>query len=52
VNVLSGLMGIGIDLHRLKAPYQPALAADDDTRHFDEDIPNEVSTTLLKSRYG
>ncbi|EIW69747.1 hypothetical protein TREMEDRAFT_30295, partial [Tremella mesenterica DSM 1558] len=26
-------------------PYQPDLAAEDDTRHFDEDIPDEVSCT-------
>lgn len=31
------------DLHRMKAPYQPDLIGDDDTRHFDEDIPDEVS---------
>jgi len=36
------------DLHKMKAPYQPSLATDDDTRHFDEDIPNEVSLPFFK----
>ncbi|ODO10449.1 hypothetical protein I350_01044 [Cryptococcus amylolentus CBS 6273] len=34
----------GIDwdnLHRKKPPYSPDLYTDDDTRHFDEDIPGE-----------
>ena len=30
-------------MHRTTPPYHPALMADDDTRHFDDDIPNEVS---------
>lgn len=40
----------------MPAPYQPDLATEDDTKHFDEDIPDEVSsqgytrTTLLTSR--
>lgn len=29
-------------LHLQAAPYQPNLSSDDDTRHFDDDIPNEV----------
>lgn len=35
----------GIDwtsLHTKTPPYQPNLATPDDTRHFDEDIPDEV----------
>ncbi|RSH82165.1 hypothetical protein EHS25_006098 [Saitozyma podzolica] len=34
----------GIDwdnLHRMDPPYHPDLAFDDDTKHFDEDIPDE-----------
>lgn len=29
------------NLHLAKPPYHPNLAAEDDTRHFDEDIPDE-----------
>ena len=28
-------------LHLQPAPYNPALAAEDDTKHFDTDIPDE-----------
>lgn len=36
----------GIDwdnIHRYPAPYRPELASPDDTRHFDSDIPPEVT---------
>lgn len=29
------------DMHNMTPPYNPGLAADDDTRHFDTDIPDE-----------
>lgn len=31
-----------LDLHKTEPPYHPDLQSDDDTRHFDEDIPSEV----------
>jgi hypothetical protein len=32
-----------LDIHLQEAPYQPNLINPADTRHFDDDIPNEVS---------
>lgn len=32
------------DLHKQIPPYRPELASDDDTRYFDQDIPDEVSS--------
>jgi len=40
------------DLHKAEAPYQPDLQGDDDTRHFDVDIPNEVSLNLLQTPWA
>ena len=40
----------GIDwenIHRFPAPYRPELRNPEDTRHFDDDIPAEVSITLF-----
>lgn len=44
----------------MKPPYQPQLSTDDDTRYFDEDIPDEVRRIsfilfpifLLSTRYS
>jgi len=36
-------------LHTASPPYHPDLQADDDTRHFDDDIPNEVCPWVLQS---
>ena len=36
-----------LGLHNATPPYQPDLLADDDTRHFDDDIPNEVRIFFL-----
>lgn len=39
----------GIDwenIHRYPAPYRPQLSHPEDTRHFDDDIPPEVSCVL------
>jgi hypothetical protein len=36
----------GIDwdnIHRYPAPYRPELTSPEDTRHFDSDIPPEVT---------
>lgn len=30
-----------LDIHRMQAPFQPNLHDPADTRHFDDDIPNE-----------
>jgi len=38
---------VGTGLHKMTPPYHPNLQADDDTRHFDDDIPNEVHQSLL-----
>lgn len=40
----------GIDwfnIHRYPAPFQPELKSPDDTRHFDSDIPAEVTLFSL-----
>lgn len=37
-----------IDLHKLTPPYIPELATDDDTRYFDQDIPDEVSRSVFR----
>lgn len=34
-------------LHLQTPPYRPNLLSDDDTRHFDKDIPNEVGVESL-----
>jgi hypothetical protein len=39
----------GIDwdnIHRTEAPFKPQLSNAEDTRHFDQDIPAEVSRRL------
>ena len=41
----------GSDLHNMKPPYQPQLSTDDDTRYFDEDIPDEVRPHSTYSLY-
>lgn len=34
-------------MHKRTPPYHPDLLADDDTRHFDNDIPNEVGVVSV-----
>lgn len=41
----------GADLHKQTPPYVPELATDDDTRYFDEDIPDEVGLSTHPPPY-
>jgi hypothetical protein len=44
---LRGQYELTSDLHRQTPPYRPELASDDDTRYFDQDIPDEVSPSTI-----
>lgn len=34
-------------LHLQAAPFRPSLMSEDDTRHFDDNIPNEVGNATM-----
>lgn len=40
------------DIHRYPAPFRPELRNPEDTRHFDDDIPAEVSAAARHIHVG